>query len=76
MVTARGSTREPENGWCGLRGRIDREFLDRHGLSPAEAPIVYVCGPTAFVEAVADDLVALGHEPGRIRTERFGGTGT
>jgi ferredoxin-NADP reductase len=34
-----------------------------------------VCGPTAFVEAVADALVALGHEPGRIRTERFGPTG-
>jgi ferredoxin-NADP reductase len=34
-----------------------------------------VCGPTAFVETVADALVALGHEPGRIRTERFGPTG-
>ncbi len=36
---------------------------------------VYVCGPTTFVESVADDLVALGHEPANIRTERFGATG-
>jgi len=34
----------------------------------------FVCGPTGFVEAAADILVALGHEPRRIRTERFGGT--
>jgi ferredoxin-NADP reductase len=34
----------------------------------------YVCGPPGFVEGVADALVALGHEPGRIRTERFGPT--
>ena len=42
---------------------------------PAERPLVYVCGPTAFVEVAADALVALGHDPGRIRTERFGPTG-
>jgi len=35
----------------------------------------YVCGPTPFVEAVADALVQLGHEPHRIKTERFGPTG-
>ena len=33
------------------------------------------CGPTPFVESVATALVELGHEPGRIRTERFGPTG-
>jgi ferredoxin-NADP reductase len=32
----------------------------------------FVCGPTGFVETVADILVALGHDPHRIRTERFG----
>jgi ferredoxin-NADP reductase len=40
---------------------------------PEDNPRVYVCGPTSFVEAVAEGLVALGHRPGRIRTERFGG---
>jgi ferredoxin-NADP reductase len=38
-------------------------------------PDVYVCGPTPMVEAVANALVGLGHEPARIRTERFGPTG-
>ena len=33
----------------------------------------YVCGPTPFVEAVANWLIELGHSPGTIRTERFGG---
>jgi ferredoxin-NADP reductase len=36
---------------------------------------VYVCGPTAFVEVAAGSLVALGHDPARIKTERFGATG-
>ena len=35
----------------------------------------YACGPTGFVETVASGLVALGHDPGNIRTERFGPTG-
>jgi len=34
----------------------------------------YVCGPTAFVETVAQSLVALRYDPGRVRTERFGAT--
>ena len=40
---------------------------------PADfAPTSYVCGPTAFVETVSDILLALGHDPKAIRTERFG----
>jgi ferredoxin-NADP reductase len=38
-------------------------------------PTCYVCGPTGFVETIADLLVAAGHDPARIRTERFGPTG-
>ena len=44
-------------------------------VAPAPGARVYICGPTGFVEGVADDLVALGHHPSRIRTERFGATG-
>ena len=44
--------------------------------SPGCGPDVYVCGPTAFVETVADLLVAAGHDPSSIRTERFGSGGT
>jgi ferredoxin-NADP reductase len=42
---------------------------------PDASPHVFVCGPTPFVEAVAVALVNLGHDPMRIRTERFGPTG-
>jgi ferredoxin-NADP reductase len=66
--------RWPEN-WTGHRGRVDRALLEQTAWSPTEAPLVYICGPTAFVEAVAETLVGLGHEAGRIRTERFGPTG-
>jgi ferredoxin-NADP reductase len=42
----------------------------------ARAATARLCGPIAFVETIADALVRAGHEPGRIRTERFGATGT
>jgi ferredoxin-NADP reductase len=50
-------------------------MLTEVGPPPAERPLVYVCGPTPFVETVADLLVGLGHSPQRVRTERFGPTG-
>jgi ferredoxin-NADP reductase len=67
-------TDERPEGWTGRTGRIDSDFLAGTAWPPAERPLVYVCGPTGFVEAVADDLVTLGHDPSRIRTERFGPT--
>jgi len=60
--------------WSGHTGRVGRELLEEVGWPPAERPLVYVCGPTGFVEGVADALVALGHDANRIRTERFGPT--
>jgi ferredoxin-NADP reductase len=68
-------TREPPAGWTGFRRRIDAEMLTAIGPGPADRPRVYLCGPTAFVESVADRLVALGHPPATIRAERFGPTG-
>jgi ferredoxin-NADP reductase len=62
-------------GWTGYARRVDAEMLAEVGPSPAEQPRVYVCGPTPFVEAVAEALVQLGHEPRAIKTERFGPTG-
>jgi ferredoxin-NADP reductase len=41
----------------------------------SETPRVFVCGPTPLVESVATLLVGIGHEPARVRTERFGPTG-
>jgi ferredoxin-NADP reductase len=68
-------TREWPEGWRGHRRRIDAELLREIAWPPHDGPLVYVCGPTGFVETVAGGLVELGHEPGRIRTERFGPTG-
>jgi ferredoxin-NADP reductase len=69
-------TREWPEGWNGHRRRIDEELLREISWSSSERPLVYVCGPTAFVERAADLLVATGHDAGRIRTERFGPTGS
>lgn len=68
-------TREQPDGWQGYRRRIDREPLAEVGWPASNRPRVYVCGPTAFAETAASELVALGHDPSRIRIERFGGTG-
>jgi ferredoxin-NADP reductase len=62
-------------GWTGYARRVDAEMLAEVGPRPAERPRFYACGPTPFVEAVAEALVRLGHETGAIKTERFGPTG-
>jgi ferredoxin-NADP reductase len=68
-------TREQPDGWSGYRGRIDRTLIEAVAWPPGERPLVYVCGPTPFVETAASTLVALGHDGARIKTERFGPTG-
>ena len=68
-------TREWPDGWRGHRRRIDEKLLEEIAWPPPERPLVYVCGPTAFVEIAASGLVELGHDPGRIKTERYGATG-
>ncbi len=66
-------TRHGPDGWNGPVGRVSPDLLRAHTVAPTEDPAVFVCGPTGFVEAVASALVALGHDPARVRTERFGG---
>jgi ferredoxin-NADP reductase len=68
-------TREQPPDWTGYARRIDGELLGELAWPADEQPLTYVCGPTAFVETAANALVGLGHDPGRIRTERFGPTG-
>jgi ferredoxin-NADP reductase len=68
-------TRSQPPAWNGPSRRVDREMLEEVAWIPANQPACYICGPTGFVEAVASTLVDLGHEPQRIRTERFGPTG-
>jgi ferredoxin-NADP reductase len=61
--------------YTGYDHRVDRDLLGEVAPGPAELTVAFVCGPTPFVEAVAGALVELGHEPLRIKTERFGPTG-
>ena len=65
-------TRDAPAGWAGRRGRIDEPLLAEVSVPTA---LAFVCGPTGLVESVSAGLVALGHDPSRIRTERFGPTG-
>jgi ferredoxin-NADP reductase len=68
-------TRTQPDGWQGYDRRVDRDLLAEVAPAPAELGLSLVCGPTPFVEAVATALVELGHEPARVKTERFGPTG-
>ena len=68
-------TREAPADWQGYRRRIDKGMLGAVGWPPSEMPRAFVCGPTPLVESVASLLVELGHDPARVRTERFGPTG-
>ena len=69
-------TRQQPPGWTGYARRVDPAMIAEVAWPVAQAPLAYVCGPTNFVEAVAADLVALGYPPQRVKTERFGATGT
>jgi len=68
-------TRSWPPDWDGRRGRVDDDVLREVAWTPDERPLVYACGPNGFVEQAADGLVRLGHDPQRIRTERFGPSG-
>jgi ferredoxin-NADP reductase len=68
-------TRVWPQDWTGHRGRIDAELLDEVAWPPGRGGLIFVCGPSGFVEAVAGTLVQQGHPAGSIRTERFGPSG-
>ena len=68
-------TRSQPEGWTGYSRRIDEGMLREVSWPREERPRVYVCGPTRLVESVANTLVGMGHDPDRVKTERFGPTG-
>lgn len=68
-------TRSRPPVWNGYARRVDAEMLSAVGPAAAASPRCFVCGPTPFVESVADALVGLGHPADAIHTERFGPTG-
>ena len=68
-------TRQSPPDWKGRTGRVDSAMLTEVAWPADRRPAAFVCGPTPFVEAVAESLVALGYPPARVKTERFGPTG-
>ena len=48
--------------------------LNRVRRQASQHPLTFVCGPTTFIETVAENLIALGYPPEWVKTERFGGT--
>jgi ferredoxin-NADP reductase len=69
-------TRSQPPGWTGHSGRVDAAMLSDVAWPVGQDPLTFVCGPTSFVEAAAAGLVGLGYPAGRIKTERFGATGS
>ena len=68
-------TREQPPGCGGYARRVDAELLADVAWPADDGALAFVCGPTSFVEAVAEGLVDLGYPPARVKTERFGATG-
>jgi ferredoxin-NADP reductase len=75
LMVAHTLTRQQPPDWAGYRRRIDPAMLAAVAWPPSERPRAFVCGPTSLVESVASALVQLGHDPQRVKTERFGPSG-
>ena len=69
-------TREVPPSWPSQPKRIDAESLNANVVPAEQKPTVYICGPTNFVEAVSGLLTQAGYDAARIKTERFGPTGS
>jgi len=67
-------TRSQPPGWTGYSGRVNAAMLTATVWPASRNPLAFICGPTTFVEAVAENLIKLGYPPQRVKTERFGGT--
>ena len=67
-------TRAAPAGWTGPVGRVTPDRIRAATWPATERFMTFICGPTGFVEATADAMVSAGHDPARVRTERFGGS--
>lgn len=52
--------------------RLSAKILAEAAFPPSATPATFVCGPGGFVETASSLLVAAGHAPGAVKTERFG----
>jgi ferredoxin-NADP reductase len=69
-------TRSHPPDWTGYTRRIDDRMLAEVLEPLGGGARCFICGPTALVEVAANAMVRLGLSTDRIRTERYGPTGT
>jgi len=75
MVAQYAFTRVAPKGSPRLPGRVDRDLIASSTWPASIGATCYVCGPSGFVETVADLLAKAGNREDKIKTERFGATG-
>jgi len=68
-------TRAAPKDWPRSPGRVDRDLIANLTWPARLNATCYICGPTGFVESVADLLSTTGNRRENIRTERFGPSG-
>ena len=69
-------TRSQPAGWTGYSRRIDDPMLAEVSRPFGASALTFICGPTALVESAATSLERASLRADRIKTERFGPTGT
>ena len=69
-------TRSQPDGWAGFSRRIDSRMLSEVSQVYGAKALTFICGPTPLVESAANGLLELGLKSERIKTERFGPSGT
>jgi ferredoxin-NADP reductase len=75
VIVTYAYTRTVPKDWPRPPGRIDAGLITDTTWPADLGPACYICGPTPFVETVANLLTASGNDRDKIRTERFGPTG-
>ena len=76
LTVAYTLTRSQPGGWKGYTRRVDDAMLKEVSEPLGRDALAYICGPTALVEVAADGLERVGLPADRIRTERFGPSGS
>ena len=69
-------TRSQPAGWTGYARRIDDAMLAEVSRPFGASALIFICGPTPLVESAATSLERASLRADRIKTERFGPTGT
>jgi predicted ferric reductase len=64
---------KPPAGWDGESGFLNRDILNKHLPQDwvAEGAGVFLCGPAPMMNAVEQELLAVGYAQGQIHAERY-----